>query len=614
MRVDSGNRHLEINYLDEDILNSFSDVQIISSEGEIVFTNRLALSCCSNFLEKLFVDIESSGCLASENELVISTDISIESLNAILDFVTQGTLPVSQDSNKNETNIDPEVVKDLMTFGIDLSNLEMEVVTGSNKNQRQVVKRKEEQLVNDQTRFVRLDWDILGAALESIGGLDPQQGTSVEVVSFEGDTQQIIIQPDGSASFLAQLSDAPSNVDIVIGPDVPPPDATPKRKSSDYNACSAKMRRILKTSKMFPHKRKFDMEASASASKSRGRPRKDLDSDDKKSSAKTNELKLEDEKENAEKKEVVFERPGRRPVKRPKRFEEMTTVDVKLEESDQVLDVDAILLNEDQSSSGDESKEKFSINKKVGVKRVRASGSSKTPVKWMTCIACGKICKSNYLFKIHQKNFGPFHDNTCALCSEEFTTWENHIAHLREKHNGEYKYKCGLCPEIFETEERQRIHRHEMHTRKNKDKTACDKCGKVVIDYTAHQENYHGNEEHLCPNCPRVFGHTMALKRHIKDNHRQFPCEHCGNIMKNFKKYRLHILSVHTPDNLKPYQCHICVPSKGFATKWNLFEHMNKHTNERPFKCRACPAAFATTSSRCHHEKACAGNKGNKVK
>jgi hypothetical protein len=30
----------------------------------------------------------------------------------------------------------------------------------------------------------------------------------------------------------------------------------------------------------------------------------------------------------------------------------------------------------------------------------------------------------------------------------------------------------------------------------------------------------------------------MALKRHIKDNHRQFPCEHCGNIMKNFKKYR----------------------------------------------------------------------------
>jgi hypothetical protein len=40
---------------------------------------------------------------------------------------------------------------------------------------------------------------------------------------------------------------------------------------------------------------------------------------------------------------------------------------------------------------------------------------------------------------------------------------------------------------VFETEERQRIHRHETHTRKMKDKTACDKCGKVVIDYAAHQ-------------------------------------------------------------------------------------------------------------------------------
>jgi hypothetical protein len=59
---------------------------------------------------------------------------------------------------------------------------------------------------------------------------------------------------------------------------------------------------------------------------------------------------------------------------------------------------------------------------------------------------------------------------------------------------------------------------------------------------------------------------------------------------------------------LKPYQCQICVPSRGFATKWNLFEHMNKHTNERPFKCRNCPAAFATTSSKCHHEKSCGGS------
>jgi hypothetical protein len=46
----------------------------------------------------------------------------------------------------------------------------------------------------EQSRFVKLDWDILGAALESIGGLDPNNPTSVEVVSAEGESQQIIIQ------------------------------------------------------------------------------------------------------------------------------------------------------------------------------------------------------------------------------------------------------------------------------------------------------------------------------------------------------------------------------------------------------------------------------------
>ena len=50
------------------------------------------------------------------------------------------------------------------------------------------------QVGSEQSRFVKLDWDILGAALESIGGLDPNNPTSVEVVSAEGESQQIIIQ------------------------------------------------------------------------------------------------------------------------------------------------------------------------------------------------------------------------------------------------------------------------------------------------------------------------------------------------------------------------------------------------------------------------------------
>ena len=73
------------------------------------------------------------------------------------------------------------------------------------------------------------------------------------------------------------------------------------------------------------------------------------------------------------------------------------------------------------------------------VKRLRGPASviaarnqrnNETPVRRITCVACGKSCKSNYLFKVHQKNFGPYHNNSCAICHEEFVTWEGHIAHL----------------------------------------------------------------------------------------------------------------------------------------------------------------------------------------
>jgi hypothetical protein len=70
MRVSNGPRSLEIHYLDEEVLNSFSDVQIISAQGEFVSTNRLALAACSGLLKRVFGEIETSGCLGSESELV----------------------------------------------------------------------------------------------------------------------------------------------------------------------------------------------------------------------------------------------------------------------------------------------------------------------------------------------------------------------------------------------------------------------------------------------------------------------------------------------------------------------------------------------------------------
>ena len=86
------------------------------------------------------------------------------------------------------------------------------------------------------------------------------------------------------------------------------------------------MRRILNTSKMSPHKRRIEMEASFGRSgKPRGRPRKVGSPDDeikpRGRPGKRSEVKIEDEKENSAFKREILERQGRRPVKKPKRYD-----------------------------------------------------------------------------------------------------------------------------------------------------------------------------------------------------------------------------------------------------------------------------------------------------
>ena len=147
---------MDIHYLDEDILNSFSDVQIISAEGEIVSTNRLALASCSGLLRRVFSEIEESGCLASESELVISTNISTESLNAAVDFVTRGSLPVAAGVNKSVAKIDPHVVDDLTAFGIDLSQLELEVIEFDSSLAQRRVRQKKKPEQQQQVTFQKM--------------------------------------------------------------------------------------------------------------------------------------------------------------------------------------------------------------------------------------------------------------------------------------------------------------------------------------------------------------------------------------------------------------------------------------------------------------------------
>ena len=59
--------------------------------------------------------------------------------------------------------------------------------------------------------------------------------------------------------------------------------------------------------------------------------------------------------------------------------------------------------------------------------------------------------------------------------------------------------------------------------------------------------------------------------------------------------------SQHLLDSEKPFQCIDC--GKGFMSEAQLQDHTNVHTGAKPYQCRHCPTMFQNKSNRMAHEK-----------
>ena len=92
----------------------------------------------------------------------------------------------------------------------------------------------------------------------------------------------------------------------------------------------------------------------------------------------------------------------------------------------------------------------------------------------------------------------------------------------------------------------------------------------------------------------------LTFFRHVDRTHNIVPCEHCGKIFTK-RQYERHYKSTHMPEKDKTYLCAICVPLKGFNYRNKFEEHMNVHNGEKPFKCKMCNAAYASSGNLCAH-------------
>ena len=256
---------------------------------------------------------------------------------------------------------------------------------------------------------------------------------------------------------------------------------------------------------------------------------------------------------------------------------------------------------------------------------------AKNAFRLKDCIQCGKSKSRASDYEKHLKQYGPLHNDECSQCSKKMSSYQEYQNHVEIEHYGIWKYKCGFenCGSIFDKKKDCVKHNQFTHrkmkkwtTEKPKKDTAppvchlcgvtvknmtyhlnyrhnggvCNVCGENVKNVPLHMKLNHG-ETVSCNHCGKVWPSQAKLAKHIDKVHKKSQCPHCGDMVKNLSFH----LKQHVPNDERPLKCDKC--GKGFFQKHILEEHSNVHTGAKPFKCKYCPSAFASRGTHAMHER-----------
>ena len=223
--------------------------------------------------------------------------------------------------------------------------------------------------------------------------------------------------------------------------------------------------------------------------------------------------------------------------------------------------------------------------------------------------SCGAKMKSLYSLKRHAVTYLKKQPRPCPLrCGSMRNSDYAMIRPLQTHEEGWLGLRrCKTCNRTFSSDISIEDHKKECYPPEKN--FMCNLCGEAFIkeyvlnDHINRRHEVHDEKKYLCEKCNKGFAFEDKLKHHLKIHEDKTPCPECGVTVRHLK---LHIVTAHTPDNLKKYQCHDC--GKGFNDTRTLEIHrMNVHLKLRPYKCRyeECDYDFAYNdlSNRNAHEK-----------
>lgn len=211
----------------------------------------------------------------------------------------------------------------------------------------------------------------------------------------------------------------------------------------------------------------------------------------------------------------------------------------------------------------------------------------------------GKVCCRKCLIYFdnktaYNKHWGKYHKDskdelnkvrTCEKCQIAFTSKLEYKRHWERTHK------------IYKKRDRTN---EKKYVKKPRSKYCCRACNLVYtseLEYRRHRRAKHPNTTgtYTCKKCNISFQGEAAYDKHRKI-HLQYLCSECGHIARSKTNFRNHIQK---HSNSKPFECTSC--DKKYKTLFSLNIHKRTHVDAEQYPCPSCDKKFSTWNARYFH-------------
>lgn len=188
-------------------------------------------------------------------------------------------------------------------------------------------------------------------------------------------------------------------------------------------------------------------------------------------------------------------------------------------------------------------------------------------VRSWECGVCLKIVSSKRNLRTHLLVHSAKKPHTCILCDKTFTR-KAHMVRHSQIHTNERPYQCWLCPAAFGSATSLR-RRVFAHTGQRPHQ--CSICGRRFASRAPHVHSLRREALRLPPVRQEIFSESKRRATHF----------------------------THTDE--RPYMCYLCPAA--FRRNSTLREHVLTHTGEKPYVCEQCGNRFARKTSLVKHSQ-----------